>query len=96
MKQCLMFMVAFYVSCDVYSSERFRVTVTDCEGLPVTNALVSLGFSAGNVVFAEGKSYNYEARTDTQGKAEIKFVIEIEGQRKPALEGIAAFLYYFN
>ena len=22
--------------------------------------------------------------------------IEIEGQRKPALEGIAAFLYYFN
>ena len=29
-------------------------------------------------------------------KAEIKFTIEIEGQRKPALEGIAAFLYYFN
>ena len=28
-------------------------------------------------------------------KAEIKFTIEIEGQRKPALEGIAAFLYYF-
>ena len=29
-------------------------------------------------------------------KAEIKFAIEIEGQRKPALEGIAAFLYYFE
>jgi acyl dehydratase len=29
-------------------------------------------------------------------KAEIKFRIEIEGQRKPALEGIASFLYYFN
>ncbi|MBQ7421074.1 MAG: MaoC family dehydratase [Prevotella sp.] len=29
-------------------------------------------------------------------KAEIKFHIEIEGQRKPALEGVAAFLYYFN
>lgn len=29
-------------------------------------------------------------------KTEIHFVIEIEGQRKPALEGIAAFLYYFN
>ena len=29
-------------------------------------------------------------------KAEIKFHIEIEGQRKPALEGIASFLYYFN
>ena len=28
-------------------------------------------------------------------KAEIEFRIEIEGQRKPALEGIASFLYYF-
>ena len=29
-------------------------------------------------------------------KVEIDFKIEIEGQRKPALEGIASFLYYFN
>lgn len=29
-------------------------------------------------------------------KAEIKFSIEIKDQRKPALEGIATFLYYFN
>lgn len=29
-------------------------------------------------------------------KTEIAFTIEIEGQRKPALEGIASFLYYFN
>lgn len=29
-------------------------------------------------------------------KASIKFSIEIEGQRKPALSGIATFLYYFN
>lgn len=29
-------------------------------------------------------------------KTEIKFRIEIEGQRKPALEGIASFLYYFK
>jgi len=28
-------------------------------------------------------------------KTEINFKIEIEGQRKPALEGIATFLYYF-
>jgi acyl dehydratase len=28
-------------------------------------------------------------------KAEIDIKIEIEGQRKPALEGIASFLYYF-
>ena len=29
-------------------------------------------------------------------KTGIKFKIEIEGERKPALEGIATFLYYFN
>lgn len=29
-------------------------------------------------------------------KAEIKFVIEIKDQKKPALEGIAIFLYYFD
>lgn len=29
-------------------------------------------------------------------KAYIDFVIEIEGQRKPALKGEAQFLYYFN
>ena len=29
-------------------------------------------------------------------KASIAFKIEIEGQRKPALEGIATFLYYFE
>lgn len=29
-------------------------------------------------------------------KAQIKFTIEIEGQRKHALEGLATFLYYFK
>ena len=29
-------------------------------------------------------------------KAEVAFTIEIENQRKPALEGIASFLYYFK
>ena len=29
-------------------------------------------------------------------KAEIKFKIEIQDQKKPALEGIAIFLYYFE
>lgn len=29
-------------------------------------------------------------------KVEIDFKIEIEGQRKPALSGIASFLYYFK
>ena len=29
-------------------------------------------------------------------KAQISFKIEIEGERKPALEGLATFLYYFE
>ena len=29
-------------------------------------------------------------------KTQIEFAIEIEGQRKPALQGVAAFLYYFK
>ena len=29
-------------------------------------------------------------------KAQISFTIEIEGERKPALEGLATFLYYFE
>jgi len=29
-------------------------------------------------------------------KAEIKFSLQIKDARKPALEGIATFLYYFN
>lgn len=29
-------------------------------------------------------------------KAQIAFAIEIEGDRKPALEGVATFLYYFE
>lgn len=29
-------------------------------------------------------------------KVEVDFKIEIENQRKPALEGISTFLYYFN
>lgn len=29
-------------------------------------------------------------------KAEIKFFIEIEGEKKKALEGVATFLYYFK
>lgn len=36
--------------------------------------------------------------TDLRGicRAAIDFKIEIEGQRKPALQGVATFLYYFK
>ena len=55
------------------ASERFRVTVTDGDGLPVSNAIVRIGFSSGHVVFAKGTSHHYEATTDADGKAEIRF-----------------------
>ena len=61
------------MACSGCASERFRVTVTDGDGMPVSNAVVSLGFSAGHIVFARGRSYDYETRTDARGKAEIKF-----------------------
>ena len=65
--------LVFCMACSGCASERFRVTVTDGDGLPVSNAVVSLGFSAGHIVFAPGRSYDYKARTDAHGKAEIIF-----------------------
>ena len=73
MKHC---MVSTFVACIAFAvcaSERFHVTVMDNDGVPVANAVVGLGFSVGHIVFAPGKSYDYETRTDSQGKAEICF-----------------------
>ena len=41
---------------------------------------------------------NLQALQNLRGvaKAEIKFSIEIEGEKKKALEGVAIFLYYFQ
>ncbi len=40
-------------------------------------------------------NYGMDKMRFGQPVVEIDFKIEIEGQRKPALEGIASFLYYF-
>ena len=39
-----------------------------------------------------------QSLTNLRGVAKdgIKFAIEIEGEKKKALEGVAVFLYYFN
>ncbi len=55
------------------ASERLYITVIDDEGNPVSNATVRVGFTAGHVVFAEGKSYDYEGRTGEDGKAVVRF-----------------------
>ena len=49
----------------------------------------------GSRVRMSTKLHNIE---DLRGicKTEIEFRIEVEGQRKPALRGIASFLYYFK
>ena len=41
------------MACSGCATERFRVSVTDNDGLPVSNAVVSLGFSAGSVAWLE-------------------------------------------
>ena len=72
------------------ASERLSVVVTDNQGLPVSNAVVSLGFSAGNVVFAKGNSHHYKALTDNQGKA----VIEFDGKSSNVGWSVRAEGYY--
>ena len=59
-----------YVGC---ASERLHVKVIDEEGLPVSNATVTVGFSSGHVVFAEGRSHRCMAKTDVNGMAVVKF-----------------------
>ena len=55
------------------ASERLYVKVSDDNGLPVTNATVSIEFSSGHVVFSNGSPKNYKAKTDSNGNAIVKF-----------------------
>ena len=68
-------MAAFVISlaCTGCASERLYVKVFDNEGNPVSNATVHVGFTSGHVVFAEGKSCDYEARTGEDGNAVVRF-----------------------
>ena len=50
---------------------------------------------AGQRVCLRASLHNLQNLRGT-AKAEVKIRIEIEGQKKPALEGIAIFLYYFE
>ena len=72
MKRCLVaiFLSLANVGC---ASEMLCIKVVDDEGNPVSNATVHVGFTSGHVVFAEGKSCDYEARTGQDGSAVVKF-----------------------
>ena len=55
------------------ASERLYVKVIDDVGSPVSNATVEVAFSSGHIILTDGKSRRYEAITDENGKAVVKF-----------------------
>ena len=73
MKKELIAVLLFSITPVGCASERLYVKVIDEDGLPVSNATVTVGFSSGHVVFAEGRSQRYRAKTDVNGKAVVKF-----------------------
>ena len=73
MSKCRIMMTSLLLANLGCASERLYVKVVDDEGCPVSNATVHVGFSSGHVVFARGKSCNYEASTDKDGKAVVEF-----------------------
>ena len=73
MKKALIAVLLLSITHVGCASERLHVKVIDEEGLPVSNATVTVGFSSGHVVFAEGVSHRYRAKTDVNGKAVVKF-----------------------
>ena len=55
------------------ASERLYVNVTDDEGRPVTNAIVRVGYTVNNVVFADGNVRHEEAVSDECGNVVVRF-----------------------
>ncbi len=55
------------------ASERLYVKVVDEEGRPVSNAAVNVDFTSSHVVLGKGTDHRYEAKTDTNGNAVVKF-----------------------
>ena len=55
------------------ASERLHVKVIDDVGFSVSNATVEVAFSSGHIILTDGKSRRYEAITDENGKAVVKF-----------------------
>ena len=61
------------VACTGCASERLYVRVIDDEDHPVPSATVNVDFTSSRVVLGDGKSRHYEAKTDTNGNAVVKF-----------------------
>ena len=61
------------VTCTGCASERLCVKVVDDEGLPVSNATVNVYFTSRHIAFGDDTDHHYEAKTDTNGNAVVKF-----------------------
>ena len=74
--------------------------------IEVNNLKIIINYGMENMRFGQAVLSGQRIRLNAQlqslanlrgvAKAEIKFSIDIEGERKKALEGVAVFLYYFN
>ena len=74
--------------------------------IEVNNLKMMINYGMDKMKFGQavlsGQSIRLVAHLQSQSnlrgvaKAEIKFAIEIQGEKKKALEGVAIFLYYFN
>ena len=73
MKKTLVLVLLFPIAHLGCASERLYVKVVDDEGVPVSNATVNVGFSSGHVVFGQGRSCDYKAKTGQDGNAVVKF-----------------------
>ena len=71
-KSCMMLLFLLFgnVGC---ANERLYVKVVDDEGWPVSNATVTVDFTSSHIVLGKGTDHHYEAKTDTNGTAEVKF-----------------------
>ena len=73
MKKLFFAMATISIASSGCASERLRVTVTDSEGLPISNATVNVSFTSGHVVFGKGKPHHYMGKTGMDGRAVVKF-----------------------
>ena len=64
MKRIMILLTVTTLSFAGCASERFRVTVTDSDGVPVSNAVVGLGFRQG-ILFSPQGSHTIMKREQT-------------------------------
>ena len=64
--------------------------------IEVNNLKMMVNYGMDKMKFGQAVVTGSSVRLRGVCKAEIKFKIEIKDARKPALEGIATFLYYFE